>query len=141
MPMKEIKQSPKKQIARSPYVVSRIRKGTYQSRALEMCEKIRRRIKRSILCTRPRSLRLVRVYLNLWGVPGWSELIRSLTVNMMTRKVSTAMELWAISMMRKRWKTIAAMQEMARREPISDKPILMMARTIKGRVAEISLFW
>jgi len=69
-------------------------------------------------------------------VPSWSELIRSLTINMMTQKVRTAIDALGGLSEEKRWKMFSDIQEDVERGTDYDKPILMMARTIKDELAE-----
>jgi SIR2-like domain len=65
------------------------------------------------------------------GLPSWPDLIRSLTVTMMTRRVQSAMDALGGLSEEKYWQTMTAMQEDVEKEADYDKPILMMARAIK----------
>lgn len=70
------------------------------------------------------------------GLPSWPELIRSLTVTMMSRKVSSAIDALEGLSEEKRWMAISAIQEDVVNEADYDKPILMMARAIKDEFGE-----
>jgi SIR2-like domain len=70
------------------------------------------------------------------GLPSWSELIRSLTLTMMTRKVQSAFT--AIGKLRpeKYWQEIVKIQEDVEKGTDYDKPMLMMARAIKDELKD-----
>ncbi len=70
------------------------------------------------------------------GLPSWSELIRSLTVTMMTRKVQSAFEAIGKVEDEKYWKIIAKIQEDVEKNADYDRPMLMMARAIKDELKE-----
>ena len=72
------------------------------------------------------------------GLPGWAELIRSLTVTMMTRKVHSAMNAIGGLSEDKYWKSIQSIQRDVESGTDADRPILMMARSIKDRVGRRS---
>jgi hypothetical protein len=70
------------------------------------------------------------------GLPTWPELIRSLTVTMMTRKVESAIDTLGGLTEEKRFQAILAIQENVQNEADYDKPILMMARAIKDEFGD-----
>jgi hypothetical protein len=70
------------------------------------------------------------------GVPNWSELIRSLTVGMMTRKVRSAIDALGGLTEKKQWEAVLTIQEELERQEDYDKPILMMARAIKDELGD-----
>jgi hypothetical protein len=65
------------------------------------------------------------------NLPIWHELIRSLTVTMMTRRVATAVDTLEGIPDAKREKAIAHMEAKVASSPGEEKPILMMARALK----------
>ncbi len=65
------------------------------------------------------------------GLPNWPELIRSLTVTMMTQKVKSAIEAVGDIRDEKYWDIIHKIQEDVENTADYEKPILMMARAIK----------
>jgi hypothetical protein len=70
------------------------------------------------------------------GLPGWSDLIRSLTVTMMTRKVQTAINALGEPYNERYWSAVQGIQRQVEKETESDRPILMMARSIKDELGE-----
>lgn len=69
-------------------------------------------------------------------LPGWAELIRSLTVTMMSRRVRTAIDALEELSDEQRWEAIGAIQQDVERGADYDKPILMMARAIKDELGD-----
>jgi hypothetical protein len=71
-------------------------------------------------------------------LPSWSELVRSLTIAMMTRKVQSAIE--AMGKMdvkdERYWRVVLEIQEDVEKSADYKKPILMMARAIKDELKE-----
>lgn len=70
------------------------------------------------------------------GLPNWPEVIRSLTVTMMTRKVRSAIDALEGLSDPKRVDAQVSIQQEVLEEADYDKPILMMARAIKDEFAE-----
>jgi hypothetical protein len=70
------------------------------------------------------------------GLPSWADLIRSLTVAMMTRKVETALQALGKLKEEKYWQAISQIQEDVEKTAVYDKPILMMARAIKDELKQ-----
>jgi len=70
------------------------------------------------------------------GLPSWPELIRSLTITMMSRKVTSAIDALEGLSENKRLQAILAIQEDVINEADYDKPILMMARALKDEFGE-----
>jgi len=65
------------------------------------------------------------------GLPSWPELIRSLTVTMMTRKVQTAIGALGSLRDEMRWEVLQRLQRDVERETDIAKPMLLMARALK----------
>jgi hypothetical protein len=65
------------------------------------------------------------------GLPNWSELIRALTVAMMSRKVQSAIATARVASGAKFWQALQTIQAEVERGATADRPILMMARSIK----------
>lgn len=65
------------------------------------------------------------------GMPDWMELIRALTVTMMSKKVATAIAALKALNDEQQWKILAGMQADVEKHTDYDKPLLMMARAIK----------
>jgi hypothetical protein len=70
------------------------------------------------------------------GLPSWPELIRILTVNMMTRKVSSAISALKGLSEEQQFQTFSSIRKDIEQEPDYEKPILMMARAIKDTFGE-----
>jgi hypothetical protein len=70
------------------------------------------------------------------GLPSWSELMRSLSVTMMSRKVETAIDTLEKLTDEEKWEFLAKLGIQVEKSADSDKPILMMARAIKDDVGE-----
>lgn len=70
------------------------------------------------------------------NLPSWPELIRSLTVTMMTRKVNTAVNALAELKGEEFWKRTGTIYEDVAQLADYDKPILMMARSIKDQFGD-----
>ena len=68
------------------------------------------------------------------GLPNWSELVRSLTVAMMTRKVKTAIETFKDVPSEKYWEVLREIQKDVEQETDPGKPILVMARALKDEL-------
>lgn len=68
------------------------------------------------------------------GLPSWPELIRSLTVTMMTRKVTAAMSTLGDIGDDKYWEALMEIQEDFEKTADYDRPVLMMARSIKDEM-------
>ena len=68
------------------------------------------------------------------GLPNWQELVRSLTVTMMSKKVTTAFGALGKPEDEKFWRTLSAIHEDVEKGADYDKPILMMARAIKDEL-------
>ena len=71
------------------------------------------------------------------GLPGWAELIRSLTVTMMTRKVRSAINAVGGFADETYWQVLQSIQRDVERGTDSDRPVLMMARSIKDELGEL----
>ncbi|MBI5361311.1 MAG: SIR2 family protein [Planctomycetes bacterium] len=70
------------------------------------------------------------------GLPSWPELIRALTLTMMTKKVKPAFAKFGKLKEEKYWQAIAMIQEAVKKNVDYDKPMLMMARAIKDELKE-----
>jgi len=70
------------------------------------------------------------------GLPSWPELIRALTLTMMTRKVESAFATLGKLKGEKYWQEIAKIQEEVEKTADYDKPMLMMARAIKHELKD-----
>jgi hypothetical protein len=70
------------------------------------------------------------------GLPGWSELIRALTLTMMTRKVRSAFATLGKFKEEKYWHAIAELQEAVEKTAGYDRPMHMIARAIKDELKE-----
>jgi hypothetical protein len=70
------------------------------------------------------------------GLPTWPELIRSLTVRMMTRKVESAIALLAPLQDEQRWKFLESVTDDLDEQELDQKPILMLARSIKEQMKD-----
>ena len=70
------------------------------------------------------------------GLPTWPELIRSLTVNMMSGKFSSVVATLDKQSQEKSWEPIWALQQDLTRRADHQKPILMMARAIKDSLGD-----
>jgi hypothetical protein len=70
------------------------------------------------------------------GLPSWPELIRLLTLNMMTRKVKSAIRALGGMSDDTYWETIIKMQENFDRCTDYERPLLMMARAIKDELGQ-----
>lgn len=70
------------------------------------------------------------------GLPGWSELIRSLTVTAMSRKLKAAVFPRHQARNRQSWKAFRVLRADLERLPASKKPILMVARTVKDELED-----
>jgi hypothetical protein len=67
-------------------------------------------------------------------LPSWPELIRGLTIRMMTRRVESAISLLADLTDEQRWKFLESATEELDSQDIQQKPILMVARSIKDQM-------
>lgn len=70
------------------------------------------------------------------GLPSWSELIRALTLAMMTRKVQSAFATLGTFKEEKYWEAVAKIQEDVEKSVDYDRPMLMMARAIKDELKD-----
>lgn len=70
------------------------------------------------------------------GLPSWSELIQSLTLAMMTRKVHSAFEALGKIEDERYWEALSEIQADVERGADYVKPILMMARAIKTELKD-----
>ncbi|MCA1557461.1 MAG: hypothetical protein LC731_02850, partial [Acidobacteria bacterium] len=70
------------------------------------------------------------------GLPTWPELIRALTVNMMSGKFDSVVDGLDKQSKEKSWETIWDLQEDLTRRTDGQKPILMMARAIKDALKD-----
>jgi hypothetical protein len=70
------------------------------------------------------------------GLPSWPELIRSLTVTMMTRRLTTAISLLEHLSDEEKYERLFQLQEEVKNKTDPDKPILMMARAIKDDLGD-----
>jgi hypothetical protein len=70
------------------------------------------------------------------GLPGWADLVRALTVRMMTRKVETAISALGELQDEARWQLFDELYEDLQVNQPSDKPILMLARSLKDQFAD-----
>lgn len=70
------------------------------------------------------------------GLPSWPELIKLLTVRMMSQKVNTAIAALGDLKDESRWQAFWSIQEQFERVDTQDKPILMMARAIKNALGD-----
>jgi gluconate kinase len=70
------------------------------------------------------------------GIPTWPELIRALTVTMMTRKVGSAIGALEGLNDEDRWSALSAIQEDVAQHADYGRPILMMARALKDSLGE-----
>jgi hypothetical protein len=70
------------------------------------------------------------------GLPSWAELVRSLTVRMMSEKVRSAVDALQTLNDEDRWSAVASVQPDVERGADYGKPILMMARTIKDHLGD-----
>ena len=68
------------------------------------------------------------------GLPNWQELVRSLTVTMMSQKVTNAFGALGKPEDEKFWSTLSAIHEDVEKGADYGKPILMMARAIKDEL-------
>jgi hypothetical protein len=68
------------------------------------------------------------------GLPGWTDLVRSLTVTMMTRKVQTAIDALGQPYGERYWRAVQDIQRQVEDETEADRPILMMTRSIKDEL-------
>jgi hypothetical protein len=70
------------------------------------------------------------------GLPSWPELIRSLSVGMMSRKVSSAIGALKKLSEEQRLERLSKLNEEVEKGTEADKPILMMARAVKDDLGE-----
>lgn len=70
------------------------------------------------------------------GLPGWYDLVRALTVRMMTRKVESAGSAIKDLDDEARWQLVETLYEDLSNEKRYDKPILMLARSLKDQFRE-----
>ncbi len=70
------------------------------------------------------------------GLPSWPELIRALSVTMMSRRVETAIDALENLSDEKKWERLSALQAQVEERADSSKPILMMARAVKDELGE-----
>jgi hypothetical protein len=70
------------------------------------------------------------------GLPSWDELIRSLTVSMMRRRVGAAIQSPEKMGVDQYFKTLQTIQDAVETAADYDKPVLMMARAIKDELQE-----
>lgn len=68
------------------------------------------------------------------GLPSWPELIRNLTIRMMTRRVESAIELLGGLTDEQRWRFLETVSEDLDSQEIEQKPILMLARSLKDQM-------
>lgn len=69
------------------------------------------------------------------GLPSWPELTRTLTVRMMTRRVQTAISSLEGLSDEQRWRFLETVSQELDSQEIEEKPILMVARSIKDQMA------
>lgn len=69
------------------------------------------------------------------GLPSWPELTRTLTVRMMTRRVQTAISSLEGLSDEQRWRFLENVSQELDSQEIQEKPILMVARSIKDQMA------
>jgi SIR2-like protein len=70
------------------------------------------------------------------GLPSWPELIRSLSVTMMSRRVETAIDTLEKLTDEQKWELLSRLQSQVEQKADSDKPILMMARAVKDELGD-----
>jgi hypothetical protein len=70
------------------------------------------------------------------GLPSWPELIRALSVNMMSRRVETAIDSLKSLTEEQKWERLSRLQTQVEERADSDKPILMMARAVKDELRD-----
>jgi hypothetical protein len=70
------------------------------------------------------------------GLPSWSDLMRSLSVAMMSRKVETAVNTLEKLTDEEKWDLLSKIGLQVEKAPTPEKPILMMARAIKDDLGE-----
>jgi len=70
------------------------------------------------------------------GLPSWADLIRALSVNMMSRRVETAIDTLKQLTEDQKWELLGRLQVQVEERTESDKPILMMARAVKDELGD-----
>jgi SIR2-like domain len=70
------------------------------------------------------------------GLPSWPELIRALSVTMMSRRVETAIDTLKDLPEEQKWERLSTLQVQVEKRADSDKPILLMARAVKDELRE-----
>ena len=70
------------------------------------------------------------------GLPGWADLVRALTVRMMTRKVESAISALGELRDEARWQLFDELYEDLQVNQPVEKPILMLARSLKDQFAD-----
>jgi hypothetical protein len=68
------------------------------------------------------------------GLPSWADMVRSLTVRMMTRKVESAISALGELKDEARWKLFDGLYEDLQANQQYEKPILMLARSLKNEL-------
>jgi hypothetical protein len=70
------------------------------------------------------------------GLPSWPELIRALSVTMMSHRVKTAIDRLKTLSEEQKWERLGGLQLQVDQRADSDKPILMMARAVKEELGD-----
>jgi hypothetical protein len=70
------------------------------------------------------------------GLPSWAELIRALSVTMMSRRVETAVDTLKQLTDEQKWELLLRLQGEVEERTDSEKPILMMARAVKDELSD-----
>jgi hypothetical protein len=70
------------------------------------------------------------------GLPSWAELIRALSVTMMSRRVETAVDTLKQLADEQKWELLSRIQTQVEERTDSEKPILMMARAVKDELGD-----
>jgi hypothetical protein len=70
------------------------------------------------------------------GLPSWPELIRALSVTMMSRRVETAIDTLKTLTDEQKFQRLEKLQVQVEKRADSDKPILMMARAVKDELGD-----
>jgi hypothetical protein len=70
------------------------------------------------------------------GLPSWPELIRSLSVTMMSRRVESAIDALDKLTDEQKWEQLTKLEIQVEKSADSEKPILMMARAVKDDLGD-----